>query len=232
MTRAAHSIRFFLPALLLLLPASAFAKWVSPTARPYVAFVGTFSDTDEVGLKHFQSETKRNDVMSQAGLEIGVPLAGELTVFGRLTSTRMAPFRGDTSSELKIWEPTLGISYAYPLFKWLLPAAAVAGGMGWNKVKIGGSQVYSAVDWVPVASARGGLELRSPGLVFRKADPEGFFGQGSLALFVGYGYTMRGTVELGALSMDGEHEGTVHGPDPGTLELSGHGFDVRLHFRF
>ena len=221
-----------LPLVLLLIPSSASAEWISPLPRPYVAFVGTFSDTSGPGLSHFQSPSRRTDVFSQMGVEVGWPVAGELTFFGRLTGMTSKPSFDSDTPELRVLEPTAGLSFAYPILPWVLPAAAVGAGMARQAVDLGGTERYSAVDWVPVAGGRAGLELRTPGLLFDEDRPDGLLGQGSLALFVGYGYTFRGSADFGALHVSGEHEGRVHGPRVGDLDLSGHGFDVRMHFRF
>jgi hypothetical protein len=60
---------------------------------------------------------------------------------------------------------TLGLSARYHVFRWLAPYARVAGGVGWDKVTVGGG----AGQWQDKhtfahGSVGGGIFLRSPGL--------------------------------------------------------------------
>lgn len=75
--------------------------------------------------------------------------------------------RPDSADEEKLRTQlvSLGLSLRYHVFRWLAPYARVAGGVGWDKVTVGGSSgQWQDKHTFAHGSVGGGLFLRSPGL--------------------------------------------------------------------
>jgi len=89
-------------------------------------------------------------------------------------------------------EVGLGISLRYQVWRWLAPYARIAGGMGWDKLKLSESEVsLSDTRSFGEGSLGGGLFLRTPGLQFGRrynvgivARVEGGYALGTSTAFV------------------------------------------------
>lgn len=130
--------------------------------------------------------------------------------WGLASHVNASPFSSD-EEKLRTSLATLGLSLRYHVFRWLAPYARVAGGVGWDKVTVGGSSdQWQDKHTFAHGSVGGGIFLRSPGLSLWPNHPA-------------FGLALMGSIEGGyfvapssKLSLQASSDSDIKNPIPTT----------------
>jgi len=219
---------------LLMFPGAAFARWVSPSARPSFSATLQTHKVSEPGLGAFHNHHSGAS-LTLGGVELVLPVTDNWSIHSRYQKAGSEGhiYHSGNHNRLAIQELTLGVSYGYELTSWLLPRVQIDAGATSTKATLAYNQTeYSDAQFKPTAGAKVGVEFRTPGLTWSGSAAHRWFRQFSLSLLVSYGFQWRPEVNLNSAIPDKEFEGTVVGADLGSLGLTGHGVDIRIDLRF
>ena len=99
-------------------------------------------------------------------------LVGKVDLGWTLTSTSDYQESTQNVERLRTHLLSLGVSVRYHIFRWLAPYARLAGGVGWDRLTVGGqnTDMHDEATFGH-ASLGGGAFLRTPGLCLRSSPP-------------------------------------------------------------